>query len=323
LTESVRLLLSNSELPISIGYISDVGCDCGDSGADGDDDSNQDFGLVNFKANDDIDSTIVKKVIVSIPLDIYTYNVGFDLSAYQSTDLASVIDNLKNKKFNLVLKKLLEILQRQSGEGNDEDDDDFVEDAALLFGITLHNIAVVNMFAGQYQESTYYFKMAVDAKKISFGDDHRLVADSLNELGILYFAQGRFNEALSTLKEAKAIRIKKFGPNHPKVALTTNNIACIEFLLDQTYSALAMFKEGKDSLRRAIGSSMTMVKLDLLHVATVTCNLGYMEARLKNYDEARAIFEEVLIVQQSVLGDNHETVIDTQSNIDFTNAFHS
>lgn len=112
-----------------------------------------------------------------------------------------------------------------------------------------------------------------------------LYQDSLNELGILYFAQERFNEALSTLKDAKAIRIRIFGPDHAKVAMTTNNIACIEFLLDQPDSALAMFKEGKHTLRRAMGSSMKMVKLDLLHLATVSCNLGYMESRLKNYDE--------------------------------------
>ena len=115
-------------------------------------------------------------------------------------------------------------------------------------------------------------------------------------MGILYFAQERFNEALAAFKETKEIQIKRLGSDHPKVAMTMNNIACIYFLFDQPNPALTMFKEGKDILRRAMGSSTMVVKLDLLHVATVSCNLGYMEARLKNYEGV----SKVLLMSRSI-----------------------
>ena len=60
------------------------------------------------------------------------------------------------------------MLQRQRsvferGENNDEADD-----AACLMGITLHNIAVVNAFAGRFQKSIEIFQEAVEAKKAFF-----------------------------------------------------------------------------------------------------------------------------------------------------------
>ena len=249
-----------------------------------------------------------------------------------------------SKRFETAVQKLQETLQRQrsvreSGEGHGDDD-------AHLFGITLHNIAVVTTLKGRYQELIDFFQNAVDANKTSFGNDHRLVAvsrlfydflrvksplcfdplctgcvlvvtlmhicdrchryafmnqESLNELGLLCFAQGHFNKALAAFEDARNLRIGIFGPDHPKVAMTINNIACIYFLTDQPELALAMFKRGKDILRRAMGLSMAMVKLDLLHVAMVSCNLGYMESRLKNYDEVSQVTHVNMLMLMNIL----------------------
>ena len=70
------------------------------------------------------------------------------------------------------------MLQRQRsvferGENNDESDD-----AACLMGITLHNIAVVNVFAGRFPKAIEIFQEAVEAKKAYVGDNHHLVAVS-------------------------------------------------------------------------------------------------------------------------------------------------
>ena len=73
-----------------------------------------------------------------------------------------------------MIHKLEEILQRlrvECGEGNHDED-------VSLTGIMLHNIAVVSMLAGRYQESIEYFQSAVDANKKMFGDEHRLIAVS-------------------------------------------------------------------------------------------------------------------------------------------------
>lgn len=97
-TETIARLFTNSETPLSIGYISDFGFDGGDSGDVDDEkvkDFGSDFGMVNVNANDDIEKTFVRKDAVSNPVDTYTQNVGIDLSTHLSPDLTCIIDNLK------------------------------------------------------------------------------------------------------------------------------------------------------------------------------------------------------------------------------------
>jgi tetratricopeptide (TPR) repeat protein len=120
---------------------------------------------------------------------------------------------------------------------------------------------------------------------------------SLDEIGIQLFAQEKFEEALTVFNEARTIRTKTLGANHPKVAMVMNNIACCNFQMGDSLAALETFKEARDIQQQslAMGSS-AKANLDLLHVATTSCNYGYMHLRLKHYEEAQTIFEENLLV---------------------------
>ena len=105
--------------------------------------------------------------------------------------------------------------------------------------------------------------------------------------------------------------------------MVLNNIACCNFLLGNHVAALANFCEASDIHKQLVGSS-AREELDLLHVAITLCNMGYMQIRLKQYEVARGVFEEALMIQQSVYGDEENIAIkNTLSNMDFTNAFHS
>lgn len=145
---------------------------------------------------------------------------------------------------------------------------------------------------------------------------------SLDELGTQYFAQENFHEALKCFGEAKKIRVNSLGVCHPDVAKVLNNIACCNFLVGNYVAAVVTLKEARDIQKSFVGSP-AKADLDLLHVATTLCNIGYMQIRLKQYDNARCIFEEALLIQQSVYGDdNNKAIKDTLSNMEFTNAFH-
>ena len=87
-------------------------------------------------------------------------------------------------------------------------------------------------------------------------------------------------------------------------------------------TALLKLQEASEIQHKAVGSS-AQADLDLLHVAIVVCNCGYLNLALKQYEEAQSLFEEALLIQQSVLADDHRAIRDTLSNIAFTNAFHS
>jgi tetratricopeptide (TPR) repeat protein len=230
-----------------------------------------------------------------------------------------------------VIHRIKFVESRQFGAALDAFKKDYEKEKAhprrnsnnYLTGISAHNIAVVYMFAGQADQALALFTEAVALKRAAFGDEHPQVATSLVEIGIQQFAQEKFQEAKDTFLEAKRIRIKAVGPKNPLVAMVLNNVACCDFQLRNSLASLVTFQEACDIQHDVLGST-ARADLDLLHAAITLCNAGYMKLRLKQYEEAQAVFEQALLIQQSVLADdNNRAIRDTLSNMDFTNAFHS
>lgn len=156
--------------------------------------------------------------------------------------------------------------------------------------------------AGLEDQAIPLFEDAIDRKRSEFGPDHAEVAVSLDELGIQYFARSMFVESLTAFEEARRIRVKQIGGtcNHPKVAMVLNNIACCKFQMKKYDEAIAALLEARDILSNATGLSATD-DLDLLHMAITHCNYAYLLVRAKQYEEARSIFEEALLVRSQLL----------------------
>ena len=77
--------------------------------------------------------------------------------------------------------------------------------------------------------------------------------------------------------------------------MVLNNIACAHFEMGNPLNALATFKEAREVEQHALGSSQN-ANLDLLHVATTLSNIGYIQLQIKNYEEARGVLEDALLV---------------------------
>lgn len=195
---------------------------------------------------------------------------------------------------------------------------------SYFVGITTHNLGVAKVLSGSDEEAEPLFREAITLKEAAFGSDHPEVALSWDELGIQLFARSDFDGASAAFRKAHNLRKDIDGgevPN-PILAMTLNNIACCDFQVGRHSAALDALEEARSIQHKAVGSSV-QDDLDLLHVAIVYCNCGYLNLALKRYEEARSILEEGLMIQQSVLDDNHRAVRDTLSNLEFTNAFHS
>lgn len=183
-----------------------------------------------------------------------------------------------------------------------------------LAGITAHNLAVCELLAGNDDEAVQLMEEAVILKENAFGKNHPEVGITWDELGIQYFARGRFEDSLATFRKAYECR----AAGSMSLLMVLNNMACCNLQLRNHRTALLQLDEA-----RALQQEQAKADLDLLHVAVVMCNCGYLHLCLKQYEEARSLLEEALLIQQSVLDDNHRAVRDTLSNIEFTNAFHS
>ena len=319
-----QLITSDPTRLISIGHLEE-------GGYDGHDDDalhvhhphTQRVGFADIDAEEGaahrhLSQTAMRVKTQMVPLELYESSHPGDLDRNLSRRERAAVRHIRAGEYGQAIGQLEELVQDQKRHVARGDN-------RCLIGITLHNLGVVRLLQGgnDQQVAIDLFGQAAEAKKQAFGPEHPTVAESLDEIGIQYFAQNRPEEALNIFEEAKRIRGQALGPTHPKVALVDNNIGCVYFQMRKQDEALASFQTAKDILEDCMGSESTRSNLDLLHVAATLCNLGYMKFRLKHYEEATAVFEDALLVQQSVLGDNHQAIKDTLSNIALANAFHA
>jgi tetratricopeptide (TPR) repeat protein len=201
----------------------------------------------------------------------------------------------------------------------------------------------VSVLAGKDKEAIPLFEEAVTVKSSAFGSDHPEVAISLDELGIQLFGIEKYDEALDVFSQSHTILSKWYGPRHPRLSMVLNNMACCAYQMRNTNQALSLMDEAmtlqKETKKDKKGvqnggaarghgessSSSAIADLELLQKAILLNNSGYLKVSVKKYDEARASFEEALLLQQSVLGDlyNHRAIRDSRANLEFTNVFHS
>jgi tetratricopeptide (TPR) repeat protein len=166
-----------------------------------------------------------------------------------------------------------------------------------LLGITAHNMGVVCILAGKDGESIPYFREAVDLKRAAFGEDHPEVAVSLDELGIQLFAAEKFGDALSVFNESKRILSKLDERSHFRLCMLLNNISCCTFQMGNALAASGLMHEARELQRERNARSSAKIDLDLLYLAILANNYGYLKAQLKEYEEARTLFEEAMLVR--------------------------
>lgn len=236
-----------------------------------------------------------------------------DFTRYRNVYLPRLFVAIQAKKYEQAIGDLYRIYETQKRNPDRQNN-------KYLVGITAHNIAVIYVLANRDDKALPIFRQAVALKRAAFGENHPQVAvsmtscsrsmcvivvdrfgspicpcvqTSLDEIGIQLFAREEFQEATAVFHESKKIRVAALGAHHPAVAMVSNNIACCNFQLGNTMAALVTFKEARDVLK---DTSQKQADLDLLQVAIVLCNVGYMQIRLKLYEEAQAIFQEALLV---------------------------
>jgi Tetratricopeptide repeat len=254
----------------------------------------------------------------TVPLDVWIRD--FPDANGISRELKDTIELIKSNQFPKLVEELSTLLTRQKRSAQSGFN-------FFLVGITAHNLGVANILARNDAEAEPLFREAIRLKQNAFGSQHYEVALSWGELGIQLFSRGDFKEASSAFRRAQRVKIKTDGSNErdivsPTYAMTLNNVACCEFQMGNHQLALQLLEEARSIQHNAIGSSLQH-ELDLLHVAIVYGNCGYLNLALKQYEAARSILEEALLIQQSVLDDEHRSVRDTLSNLEFANAFHS
>jgi len=188
-------------------------------------------------------------------------------------------------------------------------------DSHRRVGSALHNVGIVNIRAENLDDAVDALEEAIRIRKDVHGPDHPKVADSLLELGIALLSQKEYEDALEIFNDALEIRENdlaeevRHGSNEDRihcvlqVAKALNNIACVYFeygslskALKTLEDVLAMQKEAIDELTDK-DPDYKQAKLSL---ATTFCNIGYVHADNKDWDDAIEFLDRAYVVSEHV-----------------------
>lgn len=217
-----------------------------------------------------------------------------------------VADHLRHQEYDEALRLFEEILQGNRSLYGDKD---------LIVSVAMHNKAVVYLLAGERDEALYNFHEAVLTKKEGLKADDPLIADSLVEVGILLFAQGELERSLAVFEEALETYGKDyFVKEDTGASRILNNMGCVHFEMGKPGSAIGFLQKALAIQHMSLGSTPN-AESALLSLSITQSNIGHIKLAYGNYDDALVVLEEALLVQQSVFGDENETVKNTIQNI--------
>lgn len=112
-----------------------------------------------------------------------------------------------------------------------------------------HNRGGVLYRLGRFDEALASYQRAYETQHELLGEEHPLVAQTLNHMGNVLIQQGRYAEARSKCEQALAIRRSTLGVRHPRVAAPLNNLAEIYERQGQPEQSLAHAERALEIVR--------------------------------------------------------------------------
>lgn len=199
----------------------------------------------------------------------------------------------QDKRYELARKEFQKLYEKQKNQPNRGSNQ-------FLAGINAHNVAVLHVLEGHAEAALTLFRQAVVWKKLSFGETHTQVALSLDEIGIQLFAQKEMQPALHAMNDSRKIAATTTASYYRVMIL--NNQACVHLNVGNHVAAMLTLREARDLWMQQQqppqpqDDDVQAGSIDLLHRAITLGNLGYCLIQLKQYEEARSILEETLLV---------------------------
>lgn len=226
------------------------------------------------------------------------------------------IDHLKHSEYVEALEVFEEILRGQLTRYGEEH---------YRVGTALHNIGIVHMKQGDYDEAAHVSHEAVRIRKLTLPADHPDIAVSLSQLGVALLECRKFKKAIAHFREALRIRRKCYGSKHLKIAKLLNNIGCALYELNELEIAKVAFEEALEVQRSTLREIPTQDLEEppnqiLLSIASTLSNIGSIKLFWGHTREASVDLEESLLIQQSVLGDDHPFAKRTEECLDWIEA---
>jgi len=194
-------------------------------------------------------------------------------------------------------------------------------------GMALHNLGLLNLLKGDYNEALSYFTRAVDNRKNNLGEDHPHYISSLVRLAICRYALNEFAEAHAGLEEALACANRKRSTTlegRLQVAEILNNLGCLAYMSGQPTTASSYYRDSMDIQFDALsdslylGNAMSGQSISL-NISIARANIGFIKLVTKDLSIAITALENALMEQQILLKGIDDTLIATMDHLALSN----
>jgi tetratricopeptide (TPR) repeat protein len=145
-----------------------------------------------------------------------------------------------------------------------------------------------------------YYVEALKIRRQCFGDDHRDVATTLNNIGRVHYIKGEYDYALLKYLEALRIRRRLLGKDHLDVAATVYNAGQTFHQQGELDKALKYYQEFMRITVPKLGQNHRDVAIMLKCMAQIHHEQRKYEHALKLYAEALTVAEDALGVHAEV-----------------------
>ena len=164
-----------------------------------------------------------------------------------------------------------------------------------------HNIGVLHMELGDYQQAKEYYERALSLQLDTLGPDHVCVAYTFLSMGNLHCILGNNLQAKEYYERALSIRLNKLGPDHVDVASTYH---CMGVL----HRNLGDNQQAKKYYECALSIRLNKLGPDHVDVALTYHNMGNLHHILGDAQRAKKYYERSLSIRQNKLGADHLAV---------------
>jgi len=161
---------------------------------------------------------------------------------------------------------------------------------------------------GQYATAIPLAERALAIRKKVLGNEHPLVATSLDNLATLYQSQERYSEAEPLYRQALKMYQRLLGNEHRDVATSLNNLAAVYHRQERYSEAESLYRQALEMKKRLLGN-------EHLDVATSLNNLASLYESQGRYSEAEPLHRQALEMKKRLLGNEHRDLANSLNNL--------
>ena len=169
-------------------------------------------------------------------------------------------------------------------------------------------LILLGLETGRYVEAERLALHYRDIQTRTFGEEHSLTLNLLQNLAEAYLSLKKFAEAESTYRETIERETRALGPDHPITIVTVQGLGKALLNSGRLDESEVVFKDALDRNMRVFGA-------DHLNALAVTSNLADVYTAQGRLDLAESTINDLLRRKRQVLGPDHRSTIITEHQV--------